>query len=112
MIAAGIIGRTDPFMFTVRNPQALETMLTALNAQLKFYHSDVHGNLLDGAAYHGRVRQVATEQWPGCNPSIRGWIRIFNDLDLVNFEGTCFIYSPSLMFCALMLPRQASIRAS
>jgi hypothetical protein len=98
MIADGIIGPTDSFMFTVRNPKTLERILTAVNAQLKFYHSDARGNLLDGAAYHDTVRQVAIEQWPGCTPTVRKWISIFNEFELGKFEGTCFIYSPSLMF--------------
>lgn len=91
MVSSGILSASEPLLFTVRNPKDEgRTILVALDADNNFYHSNTRGRPHAGAALHRTVRKVATEYWPGIKPSIREWIRIFNDYPISKFRGTCF----------------------
>ena len=85
MVEARILESNESLLFTARGPGA--TILIALNADEKFYHSDVLGRPHTGAAYHPTVRQVIIERWPDITPTVRNWIRVFNDFTLADCVG-------------------------
>ena len=98
MVEARILESNESLLFTARGPGA--TILIALNVEEKFYHSDVRGSPRTGSAYHSTVRQVIIERWPGIKPTVRDWIRVFNDFTLAKCVGMCFLSHVRIVSCS------------
>jgi hypothetical protein len=87
LITLGILAADTPFVFGLHNSAASETILVGLAADNLFYRSHANGARVAGATLYTLPRGVAVEHWPGATPSIRGRIRVFNDLPLAGFVG-------------------------
>lgn len=103
LIALGVILAGAPFLFSIRHPGDGQTILIAVDAEDNFYHAGIDARPLAGARMHSTVRAVVREVWPWLTPSVRPWIRFFDDYDMEYFSGEC---APS---CPARFPRSRAL---